>query len=107
MNENETVIRNQDVPIETVFRWKQVECWRLKAQNKKQEATIRALQHNIQMLLKDKDLKKEIAKEAAIRQRTVEINRLNRKLSNAYRSIEELILTKLKLEAKLYEQGSN
>ena len=108
MEENND-IRNNDVPIETVFRWKQVECWKLKARVKKLEATVKALRGNISMLIGDKDLKKEIIKEAVVRQRNEEIKRLNKKLHHAYESIEELINSKLKLTKQLeeYEQESD
>jgi predicted RNase H-like nuclease (RuvC/YqgF family) len=108
MEENND-IRNNDVPIETVFRWKQVECWKLKAKVKKLEATVKALRNNITMLIGDKDLKKEIVKEAVVRQRNEEIKRLNKKLHHAYESIEELINSKLKLTKQLeeYEQESD
>lgn len=106
MEENND-IRNQDVPIETVFRWKQVECWKLRKQNSKLRATVDALRKNLSMVLGDKALKREIAKEAMLKNKTAEINRLNAKLHDAYESIEELITTKLKLEERLkhYEES--
>ena len=101
-------VRNHDVPVETILKWKQVECWKLRNKVKKLEATVEALRKNITMLIRSKEAKKEAAKEYAVRQRTAEINRLNKKLHNAYDSIEELINSKLKLETKLkqYEQDS-
>lgn len=106
MEENREV-RNHDVPIETVFKWKQVECWKLRSKVSKLEATVAALRKNLAMVLGDKELRKEVAKESAVRRRTIEINRLNRKLHNAYESIEQLIQTKIALEAKLknYEES--
>lgn len=104
MTEQET--RNPDVPIETVFKWKQVECWKLRNENRKLKATVESLRRNITLMLRDKETRKEVAKEAAVRRRTIEINKLNEKLHNAYESIEQLIQTKLKLEARLkqYEE---
>lgn len=106
MNQEENIIRNQDVPIETVFRWKQVECWKLRKQNSKQAETIKALRRNLDMVLNDKELKKQIAKELLIRRKTEEINRLNKKLNKAYQSIEELIVTNIKLKQQLDERDS-
>lgn len=102
--EQNNEVRNPDVPAETILKWKQVECWKLRAQVKKLEATVKALRKNIDMLIRDKDLKREIAKELMIRERTAENNRLKKKLHGAYESIKELIQTNIKLKQQLNEQ---
>lgn len=102
--EQNNEVRNPDVPVETILKWKQVECWKLRAQVKKLEATVKALRKNIDMLIRDKNLKRDIAKELMLRERAAENSRLNKKLHNAYESIKELIQTNLKLKQQLHEQ---
>jgi len=83
---------NPDVPVETLYRWKSLECEKLKSHIEDLKATVSALRRNLRILIDDPEAKRDIRREGIIRMMQKERNALDKKLHQAYTDREELII---------------
>ena len=88
---------NPDVPVETLYKWKSLECGKLNQRVKDLEATVKALRENIRMIVDDPEARRAVRVEARVRMMTKEMNALQKKLHQARVDMEELIIKVNKL----------
>jgi len=100
MNENFVFLKkwNPDVPVETLYKWKSMECEKLRRQVIRLESTVESLRRNIDMMLDDPDIKYAVKKEAVIRTMKNEIKVLNKKIQVACADRENLIMKLVQLQ---------
>jgi len=89
-------ITNNDVPIETLFRHKCYETKKLKKRIVKLEMTVERLRNNIRIILHDPEVRKQIAVEERVRQYKHTLSILEKKLHDARKTSERLIINKIK-----------
>ena len=100
----DTERRNGLVPAETVLRYVKKELKQAYAKIVHQSLTIRRLQKNIQMLLEDPELKKAVAREAAVKECKKELAVVGMRLHEARVDREKMLEKYVKLQMRLREQ---
>jgi hypothetical protein len=102
----ERLINNDDVPVETLFKWQSREMYKLRHQLEQKEKTIRKLRNNITMLLRDPEVKLQVARELIIRERNSELRKLQKEIHRMRQSERKIIGTLLKYKLKENEQST-
>lgn len=106
INMEERLINNDDVPVETLFKWQSKEMYKLRHQLEQKEKTIRKLRNNITMLLRDPEVKLQVARELIIRERNSELRKLQKEIHRMRQSERKIIGTLLKYKLKENEQST-
>lgn len=100
----DTEKQNGLVPAETVLRYVKRELKRAYVKIMHQSLTITRLQKNIKMLLEDPELKKAVAREAAIKEYKKELAVVGKRLHEARVDRDEILEKYAKLQLRLLEQ---
>jgi len=93
---------NMGVPAETALKWQSKELHKLQNIIRQKKKTIERLRHNIDIILKDPELRRELAREILLKERARENTALQKELHRV-RASERKILQTL-LTYKLKEQ---
>lgn len=103
INMVERQINNNDVPLETLFKWQCKEVYKLQAQLRQKNKTIDKLKKNITLLLRDPEIKYQLSREFMLREQRKQISALQKELHRV-READRKILQTL-LSYKLKEQN--
>lgn len=103
INMEERPINNDDVPVETLFKWQCREVYKLRAQLEQKNKTIKKLRNNITLLLRNPEVKLQLARDFVLRERSREVSHLQKELHRIKTSERKILQTLLTY--KLKENG--
>ena len=100
-------INNNDVPIETLFKWQAKELRKLTAQLKQKDKTIKKLRNNITILLSDPEVKMQLIREFLLRERSKQISMLQKELHRVREADRKILQTLLNYKLKEQHEQEN
>lgn len=99
---------NPDIPVETLYKWKQRECQKLEKRVAELERTVKKLRDNIRLILNDPEARHDVRVDARVRMISKEKNSLDEKLHIARADREELIMKLVQLQNRINnDKGSD
>lgn len=106
INMKERLINNDDVPVETLFKWQSKEVYKLRRQLEQKEKTIKKLRNNITLLLRNPEVKLKVTRELIIREKNLQLRKLQKELHCVRQSERKIIGTLLRYKLKENEQST-
>ena len=98
---------NPDIPVETLYKWKQRECQKLEKRVAELERTVKKLRDNIRLILNDPEARHDVRVDARVRMISKEKNSLDEKLHIARADREELIMKLVQLQNRINNDKSD
>lgn len=105
MDMEEQLTNNSDIPVETLFKWQCKEVYKLRAQLAQKNRTIQKLRNNITILLKNPEVKLQIAKDLYLREKKRECTHLQKELHRVRQAERKILETLLRYQLKEQENG--